>query len=178
MPPPPGTCSPGCCPCTSGSSARSTRPPSPPGTSSPTGPRGRSMAPAHREVAPACSLAPGSQVSPADQRRTPGGARASRLWFIYCQRHRALEHNSGLTISTECPLRAPDCLHGYACPPGTKNVRICRISGVRSSPMQSSPRLGAASTSTSDSGQHRPQGSQPCRTLLRLTQRLITGTSH
>jgi hypothetical protein len=89
------------------------------------------MAPAHREVAPACSLAPGSQVSPADQRRTPGGARASRLWFIYCQRHRALEHNSGLTISTECPLRAPDCLHGYACPPGTKNVRICRIGRAR-----------------------------------------------
>jgi len=58
------------------------------------------------------------------------------------------------------------------------NVRFCRISGVRSSLMQSSPRLGAASTSTSGSGQHRPQGSQPCRTLLRLTQRLITGTSH
>ena len=34
--------------------------------------------------------------------------------------------------------------------------------------MQSSPRLGAASTSTSGSG----QPSQPCRTLLRLTQRL------
>ena len=35
------------------------------------------------EVASACSLAPGSQVSPADQRRITGGARASRLWFIY-----------------------------------------------------------------------------------------------
>ena len=36
-----------------------------------------------REVDSACSLAPGSQVSPADQRRITGGVRASRLWFIY-----------------------------------------------------------------------------------------------
>ena len=48
------------------------------------------------------------------------------------------------------------------------NLLICRISGARFCLMQSSPRLGAASTSTSGSG----QPSQPCRTLLRLTQRL------
>ena len=48
------------------------------------------------------------------------------------------------------------------------NVRICRISGARFSLMQSSPRPGAASTSTSGSGQRRPQGNHPCRTLLRL----------
>jgi hypothetical protein len=35
----------------------------------------------------------------------------------------------------------------------------------RFSLMQSCSRLGAASTSTSGSGQHRPQGSQPCRTI-------------
>ena len=57
-------------------------------------------------------------------------------------------------------------------------VRFCRISGARFSLMQSSPRLGAASASTSGSGQRRPQGIEPCRTLLRQTQRLITGTSH
>jgi hypothetical protein len=62
------------------------------------------------------------------------------------------------------------------CPMAT--ILICRISGARFSLMQPSPRLGAASTSTSGSGQRRPQGNQPCRTLLRLTQRLITGTSH
>ena len=65
------------------------------------------------------------------------------------------------------------------CIPGdVENVRYCRISGARFSLMQSSPRLGAASTSTSGSGQRRPQGNQPCRTLQRLTQRLIIGTSH
>ena len=31
-----------------------------------------------------CSLTPGLQVSPADKRRITGGARAARLWFIYC----------------------------------------------------------------------------------------------
>jgi hypothetical protein len=35
------------------------------------------------ELAPVCSLAPGSQVSRADQRRITGGAHASRLQFIY-----------------------------------------------------------------------------------------------
>jgi hypothetical protein len=50
----------------------------------------------------------------------------------------------------------------------TLYARSCRISGARFSLMQSSPRPGAASTSTSGSGQRRPQGNQPCRTLLRL----------
>lgn len=65
------------------SSARSTRPPWPPGAGSPTTPGRRSATLARREVASACSLAPGSQVRPADQRRITGGVRASRPWFIH-----------------------------------------------------------------------------------------------
>ena len=60
---------------------------------------------------------PGSQVSPADQRRITGGARASRLWSIY-DPHRALEHNSGPTISTAvpAPIARTACIVN-ACPP-------------------------------------------------------------
>jgi len=54
------------------------------------------------EVAPACSLAPGSRVSLAHQRRITGGARASRLWLIY-DLSPSLEHNSGPTVSTAVP---------------------------------------------------------------------------
>ena len=68
----------------SGCSAPSTRTPWPPAPTSPTGPRQAEHQPGPGcELASACSPAPGSQVSPADQRRITGGARASRLWFIY-----------------------------------------------------------------------------------------------
>jgi hypothetical protein len=73
------------------------------------------------EVAPACSHAPGSQVSPADQRRITGGA-ALRAYGLFTTSHRALEHNSGPTISTPVPTPIARLLHVYAFPPGIRTT--------------------------------------------------------
>jgi hypothetical protein len=57
------------------------------------------VTPGRYELASACSLTPSSQVSPADQRRITGGARAYANG-LFTTPHRTLEHNSGRTIST------------------------------------------------------------------------------
>ena len=54
------------------------------------------------KLAPACSLTPGLQVSPADQRAQPETP-ALRAYGLFTASHRAFEHNSGLTISTAKP---------------------------------------------------------------------------
>ncbi len=79
--------------------------------------RSRRPFPWMTELASACSLAPGSQVSPADQRRITGGARASHLWFIYDLRP-ALEHNSGPTISAAVPTPIARLLAWLCMPTG------------------------------------------------------------
>ena len=61
--PPPGTCSPGCCPCASGSSVRSTRTPWPPAATSPGGPGRRGTRPPPATSTPGCCpCASGSSV--------------------------------------------------------------------------------------------------------------------
>jgi hypothetical protein len=67
----------------------------------------------------------GSQVSPADQRRITGGA-APRAHGLFTTSHRALEHNSGLTISTAVPTPIARLLAWLCMSIGHQNVRICR----------------------------------------------------
>ena len=64
MRPGPATSSPRCCPSRSGSWAPSIRPPWPPAAASPTGPSRQKVHRIGDGLAPACSLAPGSQVKP------------------------------------------------------------------------------------------------------------------
>ena len=107
------------------------------------------------EVAPACSLAPGSQVSPADQRRIPE-APALRAYGLFTTSHRALEHNSGPAISTSVPTPIARLLAWLCMPTGRQNIRICR--GQRAGPDRHTPgcHVGAVSAEALCARFHKP----------------------
>jgi hypothetical protein len=70
-----------------------------------------------RELAPACSLLPCSQVGSAKQQRINGDARARRLWRVYCIPWRALTADQSRAWCRDALQLSPGFLHDYPRPP-------------------------------------------------------------